>query len=113
MRSKKLTDEQISEIRKERSEHNTSFSILAKKYDVSANTILRICNPDKYINHLNSNKIYQEQNKEKIKDNKRTNYTRFQLLFHKINDAEVIEKLNSQNNVTEYIKTLIKKDNSN
>ena len=110
MRKRKLTDEQIDEILKARKEHNTSFSVLAKQYDVSSNTILRICNPEKYKNQLNANKIYQEQNKEKIKDNKRNNYTRFELLLHNSKDSQIISALNIQKNVTEYIKSLIKKD---
>ena len=110
MRKRKLTDEQIDEIRKARTENNTSFSALAKKYDVSPNTILRICNPEKYRNQLTSNKIYQEQNKEKIKDNKKNNYTRYEILLHNINDSQIISMLNTQKNVTEYIKSLIKKD---
>lgn len=110
MRRKKLTEEQRNEIREAFIKDHAPYSVLADKYNVSKNTILRICNPEKYEKQLEANKEYRKKNKDKINENIKNNYSKYTFIFHNVNDKDILKKINEQDNVSEYLKNLIKKD---
>lgn len=114
MRKRILSEEQRKEVRELHEIQGYPYPVLAKKFDVSLATIKRICNQETYEKTKISNLNSQKKNKEKIQDARKNKYRRYHLIFHKVNEADLIKKIDEQDNVTVYIKDLIKKDmNSN
>ena len=112
-RPSKLTDEQKLQIRKLRDEEGRSYPSLAAQFDVSQNTIIRICRPDYYKAGLKASLKYQEENIKDIYEKRKANYSFYRLTFHNEYDAAVIEVLNAQDNVQNYIRELILNDIQN
>lgn len=110
MGKSKLTDEQRESIRQARNLEGVPYYILAQEYGVSARTIERICEPEKYEKQKQSNLNSQKRNYHKIRESQKNTYSRYQLKLHKENDADLITKLEEQESVNGYIKVLIKKD---
>ena len=110
MRKKFLSVEQKEEIYQKHHRDGYPLKNLAVMYDVSFNTVYRICNPEIYEAQKLKNKEYRLKNKEKIKLTEKNNYYSPKIKFHTINDKEIIEKLKEQDNLNNYIRTLILKD---
>ena len=103
-RATKLTQEQKDEILKLRNKDNMSYGALAKRFGVSSMTIMRICNPEYYERQKLANREYQKQNSEYINERRRENSRNWLLSFHVKNDREVIDFLDKQNNVQDYVR---------
>ena len=110
MRKKFLTQEQKKEIYLIHHEDGCPKQKLAEMYGVSYNTIRRICDPALYEEQKLANKEYKIKNKAKIRETDKNNFYRPALKFHKINDRAIIAKLESQDNLNDYIRSLIMKD---
>ena len=110
MRRKILTEEQRNEIREAHIKDYAPYSVLAVKYNVSRNTILRICHPEKYKQQLKSNQEYRKKNKDKINENLKNNYTKYYFTVHNEIYKDIVNKLNEQENISEYLKNLVKRD---
>ena len=109
-RPSKLTDNQREDIRRLHNEVGVTYKDLALQFEVSYNTILRICNPDIYQKHLQGARKYQKENQKKIVDNNRAKLRRYFVVFNKQDDAEVISHIDAKENMSQYIKDLIVSD---
>ena len=105
----KLSDEDRIQIRK-LADEGVPFSKLANQFDVSFNTIKRVCRPDVYEAHKAAAKEYQGRNIQQIYRSRKAVSKRYPLNFHIINDAAIIAHLDQQDNVQGYIRTLVEKD---
>ena len=104
----KLTDADRAEIRKMAKEGH-SQSALAKLFGVSQMTIHRTLNPDYYARTLESSKAYQRENAEQIQE-RRASRRDYRLSLSPENDSDLIAHLDKKENVTEYIRNLLKED---
>lgn len=109
MRRARLT---ISEREEIRNLHVSGYSIsnLAKLYGVSFNTIKRIVDPEAYAKHLQSASQYNSENEKRIREQRSKSLRRFGFSLHKVKDREIIDALNGQENITQYIRDLIADD---
>lgn len=109
MARKRLTEDQKKEIRRLAAEGHTQ-SALAALFEVSTMTIHRVTNPEYYAKTLERSKEYQRENGERIR--KLRNQTRrdYRISFGCKTDAAVIEQMDKQENVSEYIRTLVTDD---
>lgn len=110
MRKKFLSSEIKEEIFQMHHTNGYPKKKLAELYDVSYNTIRRICDPKLYEKQKLKNKEYKAQNKAKIRETEKNNYYTPKIKFHKTNDKAVIAKLQEQENLNDYIRNLIIKD---
>lgn len=105
----KLMDDQKAAIE---AVHDTGvpYTALAVQYGVSVATILRVCRQDTYERQKTANRRYQAANIKKITETRKVTHQNYRLSFHANSDSEVIERLNSQENVTDYIRQLVLRD---
>lgn len=108
-RGRKLMDDQKAAIE---AAHDTGapYTALAVQYGVSVATILRVCRQDTYERQKAANRRYQAANIKKITETRKVTHQNYRLLFHANSDSEAIERLNSQENVTDYIRQLVLRD---
>lgn len=109
MRKPALTDEEKELIRKLHKD-GMPYTALAARYNVSSATIMRACRPDIYEQHKAAVKNYNAINSREIYERRKTNSKRYALSLHLVNDADIIEHLDSQENVQGYLRELIQKD---
>lgn len=109
VRQQRFTEAEKAEIR---SDHAAGmpYAALAAKHGVSSATIMRVCRPDVYEKQLAANRKYQADNVKKINEVRKTTYKNYRLSFHTENDAPVIEHLDKQDNVTDYVRQLVASD---
>lgn len=109
VRQQRFTEAEKAEIR---SDHAAGmpYAALAAKHGVSSATIMRVCRPDVYEKQLAANRKYQADNVKKINEARKTTYKNYRLSFHTENDAPVIEHLDKQDNVTDYVRQLVASD---
>lgn len=105
----KLTEEQKIEIRKLH-DAGMPYPALAAKYNVAPATIMRACRQDLYERQKASNRKHQAENYEKIYAGLKKTYKNYRLSFHTVNDANVIEQLDKQDNVQDYVRQLVTND---
>lgn len=110
MRKKFLSQEIKEEIYQMHHINGYPKNKLAEMYDVSYNTIRRICDPQLYERQKLENKEYKAKNKAKLRETEKNNYYTPKIKFHKVNDKTVIVKLQQQDNLNDYIRNLIIKD---
>lgn len=105
----KLMDDQKAAIE---AVHDTGvpYTALAVQYGVSVATILRVYRQDTYERQKAANRRYQAANIKKITETRKVTHQNYRLSFHANSDLEVIERLNSQENVTDYIRQLVLRD---
>lgn len=103
-RAPKLTPEQKAEIIRLREEHKTPYNALAVQFGVSSQTIIRICRPEFYDRQKKANREYQGQNTEAINERRKERYRNYRLAFHTDNDGQVIEFLDKQDNIQDYVR---------
>jgi len=106
----KLTTEQKEKIRRLRAETNLPYGALAIQFGVSAHTIMRICKPDYYDRQKAANRAYQAANLETIMANKKKTHRSYRIEFHNENDKDVIEFLDKEINIQDYIRQKVKED---
>lgn len=106
---KKLSDADRERIRRLHKD-GLSYSAIAAQYDVDYRTISRTCNPEKYAEELKRNKEYSKKSKRKILDTRKANQRRYYLLLTRATDGDVINFLDGQGNINQYLKSLILKD---
>lgn len=109
MAKSKLTEENKKEIRR-LSEEGYSRAALAAQFDVSKQTIQRILNPDYYARTLAQSKEYQRNNAKQIRKRVVSSRREYFIAFSYKNDAAVIERLDKENNVNDYIRNLVTED---
>lgn len=109
-RASKLTQEQKEEIKKLREELGMPYSGLAAHYGVSSSTIMRICRPDYAEQQRKSNREYQTRNVSRITKRRKERYRIIQLKFHVTHDKDVVDFLNKQDNVQDYVRQKILED---
>lgn len=109
VRQQKFTEEEKEDIRKAH-DAGVPYKALAVKHDVSSATIMRICRPEIYEKQLAANRKYQADNIKKINAARKASYKNYRLSFHADNDAAVIDQLDKQDNVTEYVRQLVSND---
>lgn len=105
----KLTEKDKSLIKKLR-DQGLPCTAIAARFDVSAQTIRRICNPDYYERQKESNRKYRAEKSKQIDAQRAESTRRYQIRFHTVNDAPVVEQLNKQENVADYIRNLVLQD---
>ena len=105
----RLSDKSRAEIRALRQQGHTNKA-LAIQFGVSEQTIIRICRPDLYEKNLESNKRYQNKNSKQIYQACKANSKTYKLELHKINDADIINYLDSRDNVQGYLRSMIVND---
>ena len=76
----------------------------------TAVAVLRVCRQDTYERQKAANRRYQAANIKKITETRKVTHQNYRLSFHANSDSEVIERLNSQENVTDYIRQLVLRD---
>lgn len=106
VRQQRFTEEEKAEIQKAH-EAGVPYKALAVRYGVSAATIMRVCRPDTYERQLAANRKYQSDNIKKINAARKIMYKNYRLSFHSVNDAAVIDHLDKQENVTDYVRQLV------
>ncbi len=106
----KLTAEEQEVVRRMHSDAGISYTTLAKQFNVSRNTILRICEPEKYAQHKSFAREYQRKNKTALNNKNLPNLRRFTFILSKEKDADLIVFFESQPNKNQYLKDLIEKD---
>lgn len=104
---RKITDEQRKQIREEYATGMYSYPELATKYDVHPNTIFRICKDETYQIQLAANRRYQKRNVKEIYERRRDSHKVYSLTLHKETDAELIAKLDSVENYSAYLRSLL------
>ena len=109
VRQQRFTEEEKAEIRKAH-EAGVPYKALATKHGVSSATIMRVCRPEIYKKQLAANRKYQAGNIKKINAARKVTYKNYRLSFHSDNDAAVIDHLDKQENVTEYVRQLVTSD---
>lgn len=109
-RTTKLTQDQKEEIKKLREELRMPYNGLAAHFGVSSSTIMRICRPDYAEQQKKSNREYQARNLSRITERRKERYRIIQLKFHLEHDKDVVEFLNKQDNVQDYIRKKILED---
>ncbi len=109
VKKQKLTEEQKAEIRTAH-DAGASYPELAARYEVSAATILRVCRPDTYERQKAANRKYQSNNVKKITDARKGVYKNYRLTLHTKKDSAIITRLDSQPNVTGYVRELVSND---
>ena len=97
-------------IKKLRNEERIPYAAIAANFGVSSATINRICNPDLAARQAEANRQYRARNKAKDLENQRKKYRNYRIRFHRDNDKEVIEHLDKQENVLDYVRQLILKE---
>lgn len=105
----KLTEENKDEIR-QLSKEGYSLAALAAKFDVSKQTIHRTLNPDYYTRTLEQSKEYQRTNAKQLRKKRAKSIRDYRLAFSYKNDAAVIERLDKEENVNDYIRNLVTDD---
>ena len=109
-RPSKFTEEQKETIRKLHFEADVPYRDLALQYEVSFNTILRICEPETYKKHLAASKEYQKVNIKAIAAQRANSLRKFSLALSKQNDSDIIEYLEGKDNVSQYLRDLVYND---
>lgn len=108
-RQQRFTEEEKAEIRTAH-EAGVPYNALAEMHGVSSATIMRVCRPDIYEKQKAANRKYQAGNVKKINEARKMTYRNYRLSFHSVNDAEVIDHLDKQENVTDYVRQLVTSD---
>ena len=106
-RPQKITDEQRVQIREEYATGMYTYAELALKYAVHPNTVFRICKDKSYQLQLAANRRYQKRNVKEIYDRRRDSHKTYGLTLHKDTDAELIAKLDSVDNYSAYLRSLL------
>jgi len=83
---------------------------LAARFDVSKQTITRICNPEYAERQREMNRKYQAENGKQIRAQRAETSKTYRFILHTVNDAPVVEQLNKQKNVSGYIRQLVLQD---
>lgn len=109
VRQQKFTEDEKEDIRKAH-DAGVPYKALAVKHDVSSATIMRICRPEIYEKQLAANRKYQANNIKKINAARKVTYKNYRLSFRSDNDAAVIDHLDKQENVTDYVRQLVTSD---
>ena len=108
--SQKLSDAERKEIRRLNEEEGISYAALAVRFDVSYPTISRICNPDKYEEQKKRNIESNRKNMKKILRQRKESQRVFSITLTRSKDSDMINHLDSKDNVSGYLKSLIRKD---
>ena len=109
MAARKLTEKDKNEIRKLSKEGHKQVA-LAAIFGVSVQTIYRILNPEYYAKSLARSRKYQKDNKERIQQQRYNSRRDYRLSFNLEADADIIRHLDKQENINNYIRTLISND---
>lgn len=109
MGKRKLTDQDKIAIRNLFEEGNKPASIAAR-FGVSRQTIHRVLNPDYYERNLSQAREYHRENSEQIQKRRANRRRDYKLSFSYKSDADVIDHLDKQENVNEYIRGLVVED---
>lgn len=109
----KLSDAQRSEIVKLHDEEGVPFAELAVRYGVNWRTIARICRPEKYVAEKERNAEYSKRNAQQIWATRKQNEHVYRLVLNKNSeDRDMIEHLDTQENVSGYLRSLVREDMS-
>lgn len=108
-RPTKLTEKDKALIRK-LYEQGLPQRALAARFEVSKQTITRICNPEYAERQKEANRKYQAEKGEQIRAQRAETTKNYHLVLHTVNDAPVVEQLNKQENVSGYIRQLVLQD---
>lgn len=106
----KLTEQNKAEIRRLYADEGYTQDSLAVLYGVSKRTIIRVLNPEYYARELQRSIEYQRKNKTKIRQHRLDTRKDYFLSYSTERDAAVIEKLDAQENIQDYIRTLVTDD---
>lgn len=104
---RKITEEKREQIRAEYATGMYTYPELAVKYAVHVNTIFRICKEESYQTQLASNRLYQKRNVKEIYERRRGSHKMYSLTLHKETDADLIAKLDSVENYSAYLRSLL------
>lgn len=107
---KKLTDEQRAEIIRLYNEDKLSYKNIAALFDVNWRTISRIINPEAYEEEKKRNVEYNKKNSKQIIANQKKNTRSYHLRFTQSTEGDVIEHLDSKENLNGYLKDIIRQD---
>lgn len=86
------------------------YAVIAARFNVSSNTIIRVCKPELYARQLETNRKYNTANAAALDARKRATTKRFSFFLNLSRDKDIIEHLASQENLTGYLRDLIRKD---
>ena len=106
----KLSPEVRKEIRTLYTSGEYSYSQLAAKYNVSINTISRCVNDPTGEKTREENRRYYQENAKEINLRAIAVNKEFRIKLNRNSDAEMIEFLESKENLRQYILGLIKED---
>ena len=109
-RPTKLTEKEKTQIRNLRDQTSLPYAAIAARFGVSERTIIRICNPEAYERQKEVNRKYQAEKGAQIRAQRAENSKRYQVIFHTVHDAPVVERLNKEKNVQDYIRQLVLRD---
>lgn len=112
MTKSKLTEADKEKIRQLYKEGH-SQTALAVLFEVSPMTIYRILNPENYRKSLERSLDYQRENLDRITQQRNATRKKYYLTFSLTKDADVIKKLDEQENTQDYIRNLITNDINN
>jgi len=108
---KKLTDEQREEVRR-LNKAGQSYAALAARYNVSFNTILRICRPEVYedVKKKNLEISKRGSSTERFMKTRKETQKRYELVLSKTADEHLIDFLSTKESVNGYLKQLVQDD---
>ena len=109
---KKLSDEAREEAIKLRKK-GLSYVAIAERYGVDYRTIYRICEPEKYTQEKIKNRQYNKNCSKAILNTRKENQRLFRLSLTRSTDGDIIEHLESKDNMSDYLRMLIRKDMDN
>ena len=109
MGKKKLSDEDRAEILRLKEEAGYSLAALANRFDVSYQTIYRVCNPEKYKEAKKKHLEYRKRNPLSYQERKER-ARRYDFSLSRSVDGEMIAYLDQKENLSDYLKTLIRED---
>ena len=105
----KLKKEQIEKI-PEMKDLGFSDQEIGDKFGVSRATIYRYRSPAAYARHKERAKEYSAEHATAMWHARKTTRMEIRLSFHRENDKKVIAKLESVDNIQDYVRSLILKD---
>ena len=105
----KLTEEDRVEIRRLFKEGHSRAS-LAAQFSVKPVTISRCVNPNYYRKTLDGAMEYQRENAKRIRAQEKETRRRYHLSYNLVKDAAVIQRLDQEENISDYIRALVTDD---
>ena len=110
MTKSRFTEKEKAYIRSLHDESGLSYHTIAAQYGVSTATINRICRPALAAKQAAFNKQVRSKYAAREAEIAKVRNKRFSLTFHRTNDSAVIEQLEKQENINDYVRNLILRD---